>query len=69
MIKPAHEKVSIIAAYDATTGLATPHKMRWRGHVYVITCIASHNPIWHGRLLTHLFNAYAGRSALTTPIP
>ncbi len=40
MIKPAHEKVSIIAAYDATTGLATPHKMRWRGHVYVITCIA-----------------------------
>jgi len=51
MIKPAHEKVSIIAAYDATTG------------------IASHHPIWHGRLLTHLFNAYAGRSALTTPIP
>ena len=65
MIKPVHESVSIIASYDATTKLATPQRMRWRGQVYVITRVGSRMPIRRGRQLTHLFNAYAGRSALT----
>lgn len=65
MIKRVHEQVSIISSCDATTGLATPRRMRWHGQVYVITRVSSRIPLRRGRRLYHLFNAYAERSALT----
>jgi hypothetical protein len=65
MIKRVHEQVSIISSYDATTGLATPRRMRWHCQVYVNTRVSSGIPIRRGRRLYHLFNAYAGRLPLT----
>jgi hypothetical protein len=65
MIKRVHQQVSVIAPYDAVTGLTNPRRMRWHGQVYVITRVSSRTPVRRGRRLYHPFNAYVGRSALT----
>ena len=64
MIKRVHEQVSVIASYDASTQLASPRRIQWRGQVYVITHVGSRIPLRRGRRLVHLFNAYAGRLPL-----
>jgi hypothetical protein len=65
MIKRVHEQVSVIASYDASTGLATPRRMRWHGQVYVITRVSSRYTQRSGRRLNHFFDGYAGRLQLT----
>jgi hypothetical protein len=65
MIKPVHEQVSVITSYDATTGLATPRRMRWHGQVYDITRVSSRYTQRSGRRLYHFFDGYAGRLQLT----
>jgi hypothetical protein len=65
MKKPVHEQVSIIASYDATTGLASPRRMRRGDQVYVITRVSSRYVQRRGRVLYHFFDGYAGRLQLT----
>jgi hypothetical protein len=65
MLKPVHEAVSVIASYDATTGLTNPRRMRWRGRVYAITRVSSRYEQRSGRRLYHFFQGYAGRLQLT----
>jgi len=64
MIKRVHEQVSIIASYDATTGLTNPQRMCWGGRAYVITRVSSRYTQRSGRLY-HFFDGYAGRLQLT----
>jgi len=65
MLKPIHEQVSVIASYDAVTGLTTPRKMRRGDRVYVITGVSSRYVQRRGRRLYHFFDGYAGRLRLT----
>ena len=65
MIKRVHEQVSVIASYDAVTGLTNPRRMRWHGQVYDITRVSSRYTQRSGRRLYHFFDGYAGRLQLT----
>jgi hypothetical protein len=65
MLKPVHEQVSVIASYDARTGLTTPRRMRRGERVYAISRVTSRYTQRRERRLYHFFDGYADYLRLT----
>ncbi len=65
MMNPEHEPVSVIASYNATTGLVTRHRLRWRHTNYTITGVHARYAVRRGRRLYHYFAIKAEGQAVT----